>query len=104
MFKPFTAHQLICIYGSYVDDLLRTSNEEFVQLCKRVRQRIVTSEDETLPLTLAGHNISRYDAHLTCIDRSFYEEKRNELSTPQTYAEFRSQLIKLAWLANSRSD
>ena len=79
MFKHNSEHQLIGIYGSYVDDLLRAGDNEFVQLYKKTRRRLVISEDKELTLMSAGYNISRSTAHPICIDRSFYVENLKEL-------------------------
>ena len=62
-----------------------------------------TNDDET-PFTYAGCVISRNEGGMVSVNQGYYSGKFKELELPKTLSDFMSQRMKLAWLANSRSD
>lgn len=112
--KPMRSDQALFVWihdqdlqglsGCYVDDILRTGNQNFAIHANQTRKRFEMAEDEHLPCTFTGFVISKTASGDYIIDQHDYLRKLESLASNGSYAQFRSMRQKLGWLANSRPD
>ncbi len=87
--------------GSYVDDLLRAGTPG-CQNCLKTHSKFEMSNDEPLPLTFPGLQLSDNKFSGYELDQNHYLRTLEELSSSASFSEFRSMRMKLAWMSESR--
>ena len=95
---------LIGLSGGYVDDLLRTGSPEFCQLAKKTNESFQMGEDEHVPCTFSGFSLARGKNGSLEQNQHFYLQKLERLHLEVSFSEFWSMHMRLAWLANTRTD
>ena len=92
------------ISGGYVDDLIRTGDSSFKQLCSKTKRKFDMAEDQGLPCTFTGFSISRTVDNTIVQQQHEYLRRLEELPPDASFPHFRSMRMKLAWLSNTRPD
>ena len=90
--------------GGYVDDLIRTGDEDFKELSKKTNERFDMAEDQKLPCSFTGFSLGFEKGRTIVQDQHEYLKKLEKLPLTASFSQFRSMRMKLAWLANTRPD
>ncbi len=111
--KPFKLDHALYYYinngklkglsGSYIDDIIRTGDEEFKQMSNKTNRKFEMAADEELPSEFTGFIIKRQNENIF-ISQSHYLQKLSILPKEASFSDFRSMRMRLAWLSNSRPD
>ena len=90
------------ISGGYVDDLIRTGDSSFKQLCSKTERSFDMAEDQGLPCTFTEISISRRLDNTIVQQQHEYLRRLEELPPDASFHHLRSMWMKLAWLSNTR--
>lgn len=94
----------IGISSGYVDELLCSSIKEFKIFSKKTHETFSIDDEETLPVTSRGFNLSRNYDRSVCQYQLFDFKRLGELPETASLLDFRSMRMKLAWLSNTSPD
>lgn len=98
-------NNVLCgLSGGYVDDLIRTGNQDFKKLSRKTKEVFDMAEDELLPCNFTGFSLRRGTGRDILIDQHAYLKNLEEIPLDAKFSRFRSMRMKLAWLSNSRPD
>ena len=92
------------MFGTYVDDILRSGNAKFRDLAKKISKRFKMAEDSSIPCHFVGFRLQRGKKGTLELNQEEYMRKLRPMPTDGSYSEFASPRMKLAWLAHSRPD
>lgn len=90
--------------GTHVEDLLRSGNLNFKEICKETHKRFETSGAESTPPIFTVSTLTTQSDDLFIMNQTPYLKKLKNLETTCNFREFRPMRIKLAWLTNTRPD
>ena len=97
-------HILQGMSGTYVDDLLRAGDPEFLQLSKQTEKRFEMKTPATPPCDFSGFRINYTAEQLLQQTQRHYIKKLENVENDCSFSSFRSMRMRLAWLSHTRPD
>ena len=90
--------------GTYVDDLLCVGTSKFKEVASKTTRTFDMGDDEELPCSFTGFQLSRNEDVWLVMDQTTYLEAIKPISEEAEFSDFASLRMKLAWISHTKPD